>query len=634
MPRFNVNAPDGSIIPVDAPDGATEQDAIAFAASIYKPVAPLADRVAQIPGGATPAPTAKTSNRSVMDVVGGVLETPLALGSAVVGGLVRPIAGVVGELSSRAPQGSPEAIAAGQRAMQQSSRGLFTPRTQTGQDIMGGINEAMQYVAGGLPMQPMGALTSTANALAAPAMRQAGTMVQQGAAAVPPMVRQATAPITNALTRSPAQMAGGGAAVTADELLRTERLQRFGIPATLGERTKNLSQQQFESEIGRGVIAGIPEETKTQLAEQFRNFKAGQKRDILSQFERMTNQVVGEEGLGIDRSSPRAVGTVVDKALVKLYEDKLKKVDDAYQAARDSGETKQIVNTNQLESWLNDHAPEAISVPQIQTISEKFKALKKATNNQISIDDLENLYKSAGNLAEGNPSAALFMGKIKGVINDMTAGAGGDLYRIARRERKQLGKQFEDVARVDQLLSTKAGKIDRKVALDDVYNHVIVDGSLEEMRTVTSLLKKTPEGQKAYKELQGYTVQRMKDLLLKKGEEGDAILLNNFSNFVTQLDREDKLSYMFGKKGRDEILDLRNAIKDVLVKEPGAVNYSNTSGFVLRGLEALQSLRVPLAKSAAEIARTREVKGKVTKALQQPTNQLAPPATPTNNLAP
>ena len=39
MPRFNVNAPDGSIIPVDAPEGATEQDAIAFAASTYKPKA-------------------------------------------------------------------------------------------------------------------------------------------------------------------------------------------------------------------------------------------------------------------------------------------------------------------------------------------------------------------------------------------------------------------------------------------------------------------------------------------------------------------------------------------------------------------------------------------------------------------
>ncbi len=40
MPRFNVTAPDGSTIPVDAPPGATEQDAIAFAASVYKPAAP------------------------------------------------------------------------------------------------------------------------------------------------------------------------------------------------------------------------------------------------------------------------------------------------------------------------------------------------------------------------------------------------------------------------------------------------------------------------------------------------------------------------------------------------------------------------------------------------------------------
>ena len=39
MARFNVTAPDGSIIPVDAPAGATEQDAIAFAASTWKPAA-------------------------------------------------------------------------------------------------------------------------------------------------------------------------------------------------------------------------------------------------------------------------------------------------------------------------------------------------------------------------------------------------------------------------------------------------------------------------------------------------------------------------------------------------------------------------------------------------------------------
>ena len=49
MPRFNVNAPDGSVIPVDAPEGATEQDAIAFAASTYKP---NSSEFGSTPGGA------------------------------------------------------------------------------------------------------------------------------------------------------------------------------------------------------------------------------------------------------------------------------------------------------------------------------------------------------------------------------------------------------------------------------------------------------------------------------------------------------------------------------------------------------------------------------------------------------
>jgi hypothetical protein len=92
---------------------------------------------------------------------------------------------------------------------------------------------------------------------------------------------------------------------------------------------------------------------------------------------------------------------------------------------------------------------------------------------------------------------------------------------------------------------------------------------------------------------------------------------------INQLDNEDKLVYMYGKSGRDQIMDLRDAIKDVVVKEPGAVNYSNTAGAVLRGLEALQQLRIPGVKTAAEMARTSQVKTQVEKALAQP-NQLAP----------
>jgi hypothetical protein len=209
---------------------------------------------------------------------------------------------------------------------------------------------------------------------------------------------------------------------------------------------------------------------------------------------------------------------------------------------------------------------------------------------------------------------------MKNIITQMGEGAGGEFYQKARAARAQLAKEFEDVRRVDKLLGTKAGYADRQVALDDVFKYVVLDGSLEEMRTVTKLLKKGgKEGEQAYAELKGQTIQHMKDMLIKSDQPS----FRNLNTLVNQLDAEDKLVYMFGKKGRDEIMDLRDAVQDVLVKQPGAVNYSNTSGAVLRGLEALQSIRFPGARPAAEFARTLEVTGKVKEALKQP-NAMAP----------
>ena len=613
---YKVRDPSGTIRDIRGPVGASDNMVLAKAKELFGDLPPM-DLASQIPSGPKLTATAEEPV-SMRDRISGIIETPLALGATLGGGLISPIVGVVGSLAS-GKYGTQEGIRAGEEAMKSVQ---YQPRTQTAREALGAVGEFLQPVTAALP-PTLGATGATLNALAGPAMQQAGAVA-----------RQTTAParnaLVNAMAREQPQMQGMGAAKTSEQLMREERLGRFGIRATAGEREQNLQKQQFESDVQRGALPGVSEEAKAELGRKYGAFKTGQKQDILNEFERMTEEVGGT----IDRSTPRAVGTVVDKALVKQYQAKLQKVDAAYQAAKDSGETKQIVDTAKLEQWLADNAPEAISVPQIQTIGAKLDALKKITGNQVSIDDLENIYKSAGNLAEGNPSAATFMGQVKGVINDMTEGSGGDLYRKARTERKQLAKEFENVDRVDKLLSTKAGKTDRKVALDDVYNHIVTDGSLEEMRTVTSLLKKTPEGQQAYKELQGYTLQRMKDLLLKQGDETDNIRLNNFNNFVTQLDREDKLGYMFGKTGRNTLLELKKTINDVMVKEPGAVNYPNTAGAVLRGLEALQKspITIPFAKTAAGFARERQYKKQLAESLEQP-NQLAPKSSNQNALA-
>ena len=79
MPRFNVNAPDGTVIPVDAPAGATEQDAIAFAAATYKPSTGIPGPRAEKQGflsklGAGTAALADTTIGGVLPMLGSVVQ--------------------------------------------------------------------------------------------------------------------------------------------------------------------------------------------------------------------------------------------------------------------------------------------------------------------------------------------------------------------------------------------------------------------------------------------------------------------------------------------------------------------------------------------------------------------------------
>ena len=348
----------------------------------------------------------------------------------------------------------------------------------------------------------------------------------------------------------------------------------------------------------------LPKENP-KLAAGLTEFKQIQKEKILKRFQQMADQT------GAEYAAPeeyRKVGSLVDDALVKEFDAKKLKVDKAYEAARNSGETKQVVDTTKLDEWLEANAGKSISVPEIKSIKADLDTLKKATNGQITIDDLEELYKSAGQLGKPGDPSGLFMKQVKGVINDMTEGAGGDLYRKARAQRAELGNQFENTYRVAKLLGTRGGYADRAIALDDVFSHVVLSGSLEEMRTVTKLLKKGgPQGQQAYAELQGQTIQYLKDRLTKNAK--DELSFAKLKTAIDTLDREDKLVYMFGKQGRDTLMDVRNVIQDALVKPEGSVNYSNTGSVIARYFDGLTKSISP--NFAKDFIKNRAVKKQV-----------------------
>jgi hypothetical protein len=611
---YKVRDPSGALREIRGPVGASDDIVIAKAKELFGASAPV-NMAAQIPETrqftAPPEP-------STQDKIMGYVETP----AIIAGNIGRAITAPIAKYGTEALVGwnTPQGIQAGQQAAQTVSNQFYQPRTETGPEVVGQIGN----VLGSIPPTP---LTSAGTALSTlmptatnqlrnivvPATRQAGT--------------SATNVLANAMQRQQAPaMQGMGAAQTSEQLMREERLQRLGIPATTGERTKSLAQQQFEADVQRGVVTGIAEEEKTKLAERMRAFKLNQKQAITNNFERMTQEVGAEVA---DPTQMRQVGRIVDKAVNDAYTKKFDNYKALYQKADQAGETLQPVPYQSLLDYINTKTPTARKTldPILDSVAEALAMNDPQKTGNITVRALEDIYQQIGKV-KNSPSAP----EMKQLITQIGEGAGGELYQTARTARSQLAKEFEDVSRVDKLLGTKAGYTDRRVALDDVFKHIVLDGSLEEMRTVTSLLKKAgPQGQQAYAELQGQTIQHMKDLLTK----GDQLSFKNLNTLVTQLDSEDKLAYMFGKSGRDQIIDLRDAIKDVVVKEPGAVNYPNTAGAVLRGLEALQKLpvKIPGAQTAAEFARTRQVRGKVEEALKQP-NNLAPSQSSRNSLAP
>lgn len=565
---------------------------------------------ADIPG-AEQTTTLPKQEVSLRDRIMGVVETPAIIASNVADAVINPIAkyGTEAVVGWNTPQG----IKAGQQASQTVSNQFYQPRTQTGPEITGVIGD----VLGAIPPTPWTSAGTALSILTRAAINQ-----------LSPVVRQAIAPaknaLTSALTRQQPTMQGMGAAKTAEDLLREERLQRLKLPATAGERTKSLAQQQFEADVERGAISGVSEDKKDELIKQMGAFREEQKQAISRKFQNMAEETGAEVA---DPTTMRQVGKLVDKALVNAYEQKFNAYKQAYAKADTAGETLQEVPYQNIIDFIKQKTPTMRKTldPILDSVAESLKMNDPSGKGTISIRALEDVYQQVGKI-KNSPNAK----ELKSLIDQATEGAGGDLYRAARTQRKELANQFENVSRVDKLLGTKAGYADRQVAYEDIFKHVILDGSLEEMRTVTSLLKKAgPQGQQAYAELQGQTIQHLKDLLTK----GDQMSFKNFNTMVNELDFDDKLAYMFGKQGRQEIVDLRDALKDILVKQPGAVNYPNTGGTVMRGLAGLEAIKMPLAKQAAQFERGRLTTKRLEEALKQP-NQLAAPSTSKNALRP
>jgi hypothetical protein len=599
---MDVLMPDGTLVK-DVPEGTTKAQleaklagSVAPKTTTLQPDVPLV--ASQMP---KQVPIAEPQT-SMMDKLKALYEVPATIGSGMVAQPVGAAYGAVkGILGSKTPQAMQEAQQAGGQLAQNLQYQPTSPASVNALQSIGGALEASK-----LPpyLGSIGAIPSAVQAgnVARPAMQQA----MQTAKPVVSNMAQAL--------RKEAPMVGVGAAEVPEAAVRTQMAQQLRVPVELskGQAMRDLGQQKFEIETPKN----FPEIGKPLIEAQAKRNDA-----ILQNFDAFVD-TTGKETYGL-----RETGRVVDKALVGAANKAKSEINAAYTAARDAGETQQPVTYAPLKAYIDNQTPTVKRklAPIISAVDEEIAKNDAKKTGQVSINNLEDIYQfinknyEPGTVGEGHAKA------MKNIINQMTEGQGGELYQEARKLRTKFGREFENVGYVDKLLRTKPGTTDRSVAYEDVFDHSILNGSLDDVRAIGMTLKKAgPEGQQAWKELQGQTIQYIKD---KVSQSVDVDAFGNpvvspakFKSVVTQLDQDGKLDYVFGKAGAQEIRDLLETTINVNAPLKGAANYSNTSSAIIGVLDKIGGIRIPgvsnVAKFAAEKGKETALKKQIKESIE------------------
>jgi hypothetical protein len=518
----------------------------------------------------TPAPIPEAP-RTMMDRVKALYEVPAAM----VTGAAAPFLGVGAGIAQNIQQGTNQRVDRPELAQQFQ----YQPTSPVSQDILQNIGSAFE--ASKLPpvVPSVGMLPSYAR-MAGAGTQQVQSMAQPVAQAVP----QVTNRMVQALRREPqSTMSGVGAAQTPEAVTRMQMAQQLRVPVQLskGQAERNLGQQQFEIETPKIM----PEMGKPLIEAQAKRNDA-----ILQNFDAYVD-ATGKETFGL-----RATGKVVTDELTRQANQAKTQINKAYTAAREQGETEAPVPYAPLVSYINDQTPTVRSklAPILDVVNEQIAKNDPQGTGAVSINSLEDIYQVINKNFEPNTPAAVYGREMKDIINTITEGQGGEMYQNARKLRQDYAQRFENIGAVDRLLRTKPNSDDRLVAFEDVFQKSIVNGSLDDVKNLGYALKKGgTQGQQAFKELQGQTLEFLKDKVTQSIDTdsfGNPIVSPaKFKSAVRELDQDGKLDYLLGKKGAQEVRDLMETT--ILVNAPlkGAANYSNTSSALIQALDRISA---------------------------------------------
>lgn len=556
--------------------------------------------------------------------------------SALTGALAAPAGAVAGiyETLTGGKYGTKEGIEQGkQRAAEVQQALTYAPRTQTGQEILGALGSAAE--ASKIPPVMVPEVAGFAP-LAPAAKAQMQDQFARLKAPVAPGVQTpsvAPSPVTNVnipparraelqaqMTAKPQQMApqdiaamqaqfqakraaapvqpsapdlvGVGAAQVQPEKLRVERAKELPVPIELSkdQATRNPADVRFARETAKDPVLGQALQAK--YADD--NLKIQQNLD----------HFIENSGAEFTGAAPGEVGQMLVNAIGPYQKARKAAITTAYDAARAAGEMNEPVQVNRLVDFVDKNQSAAKNAPVIAAVGSEIKRLSK--DGQISINDLEEVRKMAGILAQDSGPNAHYGRQAIRIIDKITEGKGGKAYQNARRLNADYMREFEDTPVVSNILSMKKGTTQRAVAIEDLVEKSMLKGPRSDVMQLFSTLEKAgPEGQQMINELRGYVAQRIKDEATKGvGRDINGrpyVSTHGLNKMIVDLDRSGKLELLFGKQGAEQYRTLNEVTKDLQTVPVGTTNPSGTASTLLAAMAemgaqtAMTGVPVPVA---------------------------------------
>lgn len=560
--------------------------------------------------------TPKPRETSVMeDIVGGGEAALSALTGMIAGApamAIGNIEGAIGDLTGRLTPEQAQQVGQGY-----AQSVTYAPRTEAGQRQVAAIGEALgalpPVLGGATPLQTVGVSQA-----ASQAARMAPSVVSESAQAAKALLPQAKPQSQAGALSVGAAEVGGGL-----EAQRVARAESLPVPMKLskGQRTQDFEQQQFERETAKRPEEGAP-------IREFMN-------DNLRKAVQNMDAFIDETGTQLPDTAFRLqTGQKIDEALRKRAIADKAKIRVAYKEAENAGETNDPVNLGGLAQYLNENRAEAGLAPIMQAVSKQIEVQGVGSGSladgtlqigEMTLNQAERLRKSINKFSSGADANNLRVaGELKQLIDDATEGAGGQKYQIARKLRKNYADNYERIEIVKNILGNKRGSNDRRIALEDIVDKVVTNGSVEDLSQVRRLLQtQGAEGMSAWNELRAATLRSIKQEATSNiGQTPDGtpiISPAKLNKAIMRLDENGKLDKIFGKKGAERLKDLNDAVKDAFVAQPNAVNNSNTSSAILAALDmmvtASAGVPVPLL-SGLKIGKQAIIKRKIEKRVE------------------